>query len=250
LYPCPAIGAGVLGSDDDVVVVVVVPVDVDTDVEVLVLAVVVAGTVVVEPVDVDVEPVAGTTVLVETVGVVVVVRVDVEVDVDTDVLVEVLVDVLAVVDVLGVVDGVGGPATTDVELEVSAVEPLWFEAVTITRSVLPTSPDESVYEEPPAPVSAQLPPPESHLSQSNPNFRPGPSQLPVLAESVLPTCVDPPIEGALRLRGGCCPGGPPADAPAATRSSALRAPTAGVASRRGMSLPSGGRYGPHHPSKG
>lgn len=180
---------------------------------------------------------------------VVVVRVDV--GVETDVLVEVLVDVLAVVDVLGVGDGAGGPATTEVELEVAAVEPLWFEAITVTRSVLPTSLDESAYEEPPAPVSEQFPPPESHLSQSKLNFRPGPAQLPASAERVLPTCVDPPIEGALRFTGACCPGAPPAAAPAATRSSALRAPTAcGVGSRRGISLASGGRRAPQHPSNG
>jgi hypothetical protein len=159
LYPCPAIGAGVLGSDDDVVVVVVVPVDVDTDVEVLVLAVVVAGAVVVEPVDVDVEPVAGTTVLVdvldETVG---------GGGVETIGGVEAGGGGVDTVGSDGTLARAGGDTTPDGP-EAAKAEPFLFVAVTTTRSVEPTSLELSRNVVPSAPpTGAQLLPAASQRS--------------------------------------------------------------------------------------
>jgi hypothetical protein len=95
-------------------------------------------------------------------------------------------------------------ATTAVCADVAAVEPFRFEAVTITRMVLPTSAVESVFAEAVAPLLAlQLPPAESQRSHWYANFKDFPCHVPVLAFRVVPTTALPLIRGAVRSAGGC-----------------------------------------------
>jgi hypothetical protein len=99
---------------------------------------------------------------------------------------------------------VAAPATAAVCADVAAVEPFRFEAVTITRRVLPTSAVESVFEEPDALLLAlQLPPAELHRSHWYANFKDFPCHVPGLAVRVLATIALPLIEGGVWSAGGC-----------------------------------------------
>jgi hypothetical protein len=91
----------------------------------------------------------------------------------------------------GVGAGAGGlvaEATTAVCIEVAAADPFRFDAVTITRSVCPTSAEESVFVEVVAPpIAAQPAPDESHRSHWYAYVRAFPCQVPILAVRMLGT---------------------------------------------------------------
>src|SRR6266540_396489 len=61
--------------------------------------------------------------------------------------------VVGVVEVVGVGAGAGGGATATVGADAACAEPFLFVAVTTTRTVYPTSPDETPYVEPAASAS-------------------------------------------------------------------------------------------------
>ena len=130
-------------------------------------------------------------------------------------------------------------ATTAVAAEVAAADPFRFDAVTITRSVFPTSADESVSVEVVAPpIAAQPAPEESHRSHWYAYFTAFPCQVPVLAVMMFGTRASPLIEGGVWFLGGCFPGGPP-DATAVARTTVKAAAVAAVMRRLITSLPSG-----------
>jgi len=105
-----------------------------------------------------------------------VVAVEVEVEVDPTVVVAAVeVDVVAVeVEVDGTVvdaaveveiDAAVSPTTTAVASDVETADPFLFDAVTATRNVRPTSPDDTTYDEPVAdPTPPQPDPLESQLN--------------------------------------------------------------------------------------
>jgi hypothetical protein len=96
--------------------------------------------------------------LVDVVDVVAVDVVTVEIELDVDVLGAAVVD--DVDDETGV-----NPATAEVASEVASADPFLFDAVTATRNVRPTSPDDTTYEVPVAdPIAAHPEPPESQLN--------------------------------------------------------------------------------------
>jgi hypothetical protein len=87
-------------------------------------------------------------------------------------------------------------ATAAVCADVAAVEPFRFEAVTITRKVLPASAVETVFADAVAPLIAlQVPPAESQRSHWYANFKDFPCHVPVLAVRVLATTALPLIDG-------------------------------------------------------
>ena len=99
---------------------------------------------------------------------------------------------------------VAAPPTAAVCADVAAVEPFRFEAVTITRRVLPTSAVESVFVDVVAPLLAlQFAPAESHRSHWYANFKDFPCHVPVLAVRVVATTALPLIEGSVWSAGGC-----------------------------------------------
>ncbi len=158
----------------------------------------------------------GVAVVAVVVGVVVVVFVVVVVGVVVVVFVVVVVGVvvvvLAVVVVLVVVvvdgAGAGGGATTPVAPEDVVVDPLWFVAVTASRSTCPTSADETVYVELADPaIGPQPEPSDEHRCHWSAYVTPFPLQLPVLPVKTFPIAAVPEAAGATRLVGTCCPGG-------------------------------------------
>ena len=143
--------------------------------------------------------------------------------------------------------GLAAAETTGVCADVAAVDPFRFEAVTITRTVLPTREFERVVVEAVAPViKLQLAPAESHRSHWKANFKPFPCHVPVLAVMVFGTTALPLIEGGAWFWGGCCPGAAaPPEAPPVASMRITAAPVRAVVMRRLItSLPSGGGRGP------
>jgi hypothetical protein len=132
-------------------------------------------------------------------------------------------------------------ATSGVAADVAAVDPFRFDAVTITRSVCPTSADESVFAEVVAPpIAAQPAPAESHRSHWYAYFRVLPCQVPVLAERMLGTCASPLIDGGVWFLGGCWPSArEPPEATAVARTTVRAAAVAAVMRRLITSLHSG-----------
>jgi hypothetical protein len=104
----------------------------------------------------------------------------------------------------GVAAGAG--ATTEVAFDVAADDPTLFDAVTVTRSLEPTSPATGAYEAFTAPArDEQLLPALSQRSHWYAYELTPPLQLPVLALSVWPTTALPLIVGGAVGVGAFCP---------------------------------------------
>lgn len=125
--------------------------------------------------------------------------------------------------------GAGGGLDPPAEIaaegaDVAAVEPFLFVATTRTRSVSPPRLDATTYVLAVAPeTGAQLPPLVSQWSHWKLYVMFFPDHVPVEALIAEPTCGVPLIVGTAIFSGGCCPGGPPADAAVAKTAARKRA---------------------------